>query len=186
MIPYIHSLHWRDRPTICFLSIKSHILDSNGVWYCSFWSEGSMNPLNMNIWVLDFVPRDLARPRTWYIKWRRGGISNGTFECLHCCEKCLSNSHSRVHCATVQKGKSTNLLINGKLFGLWSPCSVTPQYKSLHFYLFLLWMKPNKSIRTSAVTAFWQIFSALISKPLSNWVGKAAIQTRKANLVRLK
>ena len=28
------------------LSIKSHILDSNGVLYCSFWSEGSINPLN--------------------------------------------------------------------------------------------------------------------------------------------
>ena len=58
-------------------------------------------------------------------------------------------------------------------------------YKSLHFYLFLLWeMKPNKSIRTSAVTAFWQIFSALISKPLSNGVGKAALQPRKADLGR--
>ena len=27
------------------LSIKSHILDNNGVWYSSFWSERSINPL---------------------------------------------------------------------------------------------------------------------------------------------
>ena len=42
-----------------FLSIKSHILDSDGVWYSSFWSEGSIpyNPLNLTILVLDFVPR---------------------------------------------------------------------------------------------------------------------------------
>ena len=142
-----------------FLSITSHILDSNGVWYCSFWSEGSMNPLNMNIWVLDFVPRDLARPRTWYIKWRRGGISNGTFECLHCCEKCLSNSHSRV-CATVQKGNSSgfnpptfssmgNCLdydrlalshLNTKVFiftsffsEIWSPTNLSGPVQWLHF-----------------------------------------------------
>ena len=31
-----------------FLSIKSHILDTNGVWYCSFW-EGFINPLNLTI-----------------------------------------------------------------------------------------------------------------------------------------
>ena len=37
---------WRDSPTIFFfcLSIKSHTLDTDGVWYCSFWSEGSINP----------------------------------------------------------------------------------------------------------------------------------------------
>ena len=45
-----------------FLSITSHILDSNGVWYCSFWSEGSINPLNLNNIVPDFFYRSL-RPR---------------------------------------------------------------------------------------------------------------------------
>ena len=30
----------RDPPPKYFLSPKSHILDSNGVWYSSFWSEG--------------------------------------------------------------------------------------------------------------------------------------------------
>ena len=39
----------RDNPTILFLSIKSHILDSNGVWYSSFWSDGSITPLNLTI-----------------------------------------------------------------------------------------------------------------------------------------
>ena len=54
------------------LSIKPHILDSNGVWYCSFWLERSLNPLNLKILVLDFVPRDLKwqRTSTWYLEWR--------------------------------------------------------------------------------------------------------------------
>ena len=30
-----------------FLSIKSYILDSNGVWYSSFWSEWAINPQNL-------------------------------------------------------------------------------------------------------------------------------------------
>ena len=29
------------------------------VWYSSFWSEGSVNPLNLKMLVPDFVPRDL-------------------------------------------------------------------------------------------------------------------------------
>ena len=29
-----------------FLSAKSHILGSNGVWYSSFWSEGTKNHLS--------------------------------------------------------------------------------------------------------------------------------------------
>ena len=44
-------------PQLC-LTIKSHILGSNGVWYCSFWSEGSINPQNLKIFVPDFVPGD--------------------------------------------------------------------------------------------------------------------------------
>ena len=32
--------------TIFFLSLKSHILDTNGVWYSWFWSEGSVNSPN--------------------------------------------------------------------------------------------------------------------------------------------
>ena len=47
----------------------SHILDSNGVWYCSFLSEGSINPLKLKMLVLKFVPRDL--------EWQRSGTLNG-------------------------------------------------------------------------------------------------------------
>ena len=50
----------RDSPTICCLSLKFHILDGNGVRYCSSWS---INLLSMNILVLDFVPRDLEWQR---------------------------------------------------------------------------------------------------------------------------
>merc|ERR1711911_191172 len=44
-----------------FLSPKSHILDSNGVWYSSFWSEGPKNHRNLKILVSNFVPRGLRR-----------------------------------------------------------------------------------------------------------------------------
>ena len=37
-----------------FLSPKSYILDGDGVWYTSFWSEGGKNYLN--ILVTKFVP----------------------------------------------------------------------------------------------------------------------------------
>ena len=45
--------------TIFFLSLKSHILDTNGVWYSWFWSEGSVNSPNSK----KIVPRgfDLQR-----------------------------------------------------------------------------------------------------------------------------
>ena len=32
---------------------------SNGLWYCSFWSEGTITLLNLKILVVNFVPRDL-------------------------------------------------------------------------------------------------------------------------------
>ena len=37
---------YRDPAPKIFLSPKSHILDSNGVWYSLFWSEGPKNHLN--------------------------------------------------------------------------------------------------------------------------------------------
>ena len=42
-----------------FFVIKSHILDSNGVWYWLFWSEGSINWQNVKILVPDLISRDL-------------------------------------------------------------------------------------------------------------------------------
>ena len=41
------------------LSFKSHILDSNGVWYSWFWPEGSINAQNSTFLGFHFVPRDL-------------------------------------------------------------------------------------------------------------------------------
>ena len=46
------------------LLIKSHILDFNVAWYCLFWSEGPINPLNLKMLVPDFVPMDLKWQRT--------------------------------------------------------------------------------------------------------------------------
>ena len=40
------------------------------MWYCSFWSEGSKHPQNLNIFVQMFVPRDLEWRRR-DLKWRR-------------------------------------------------------------------------------------------------------------------
>ena len=49
--------------TIFFLLFKSHILDSNGVWYSWFWPEGSINGQNSTFLGFHFVPRDLDSRR---------------------------------------------------------------------------------------------------------------------------
>ena len=37
-----------------FLSFKSHILDSNGVWYSSFWSEATLQSQVPDIYLSQF------------------------------------------------------------------------------------------------------------------------------------
>ena len=49
--------------TIFFLLFKSHILDSNGVWYSWFCPEGSINSQNSTFLGFHFVPRDLDSRR---------------------------------------------------------------------------------------------------------------------------
>ena len=61
----------RDSPTKFCLSLKFHILDGNGVWYCSFWS---INLLSMKILVLE--PGTSNGSATWDLESRRGGTSN--------------------------------------------------------------------------------------------------------------
>ena len=56
------------------LSLKSHILDCNGVWYSSFCWEGRKNHLNLNILVPDFVPRGFEARRRWGFEARREGF----------------------------------------------------------------------------------------------------------------
>ena len=43
--------------TIFLFSVRTHILDSNEVWYSWFWSEGSINALNPKFLDFYFVPR---------------------------------------------------------------------------------------------------------------------------------
>ena len=49
--------------TIFLFSVRTHILDSNEVWYSWFWSEGSINALNPKFLDFYFVPRDLESRR---------------------------------------------------------------------------------------------------------------------------
>ena len=65
--------HSRDPPPKNFLSPKSHILDSNGVWYSSFWSEGLKNHLNLEDLVSRFAPRDFEAKWTWDFeaRWKK-------------------------------------------------------------------------------------------------------------------
>ena len=46
-----------------FLLFKSHILNSNGVWYSWFWPEVSINAQNSTFLGFHFVPRDLDSRR---------------------------------------------------------------------------------------------------------------------------
>merc|ERR1711923_475583 len=66
-----------DPPPKNFLLPKSHILDSNGVWYNSFWSEGPKNHRNLKILVSKFVPRGFEARRTWGFEAQRHGVSRG-------------------------------------------------------------------------------------------------------------
>ena len=49
--------------TIFLFFVRTHILDSNEVWYSWFWSEGSINALNPKFLDFYFVPRDLVSRR---------------------------------------------------------------------------------------------------------------------------
>ena len=49
--------------TIFLFSVKSHILNSNGVWYSWFWPEGPINARNSTFLGFNFVPRDLDSRR---------------------------------------------------------------------------------------------------------------------------
>ena len=59
------------------ISPKSHILDSNGVWYSSFLSEGSKNHRNLKNLVSKFVPRGFEARRTWGFEAQHHGVSRG-------------------------------------------------------------------------------------------------------------
>ena len=52
---------------------KSHILDINGVWYSSFWSEGLKNHLNLEDLVSRFAHRDFEAKWTWDFeaRWKK-------------------------------------------------------------------------------------------------------------------
>ena len=59
--PYVKGiLHQKN-----IISLKSHSLDSNEVWYGSFWSEGPNNHLNLNKMVSKFVSRGFEARQTW-------------------------------------------------------------------------------------------------------------------------
>ena len=56
------------------LSLKSHILDCNGLWYSLFCSEGPKKHLNLKMLVPDFVPRGFKARRRWGFEARREGF----------------------------------------------------------------------------------------------------------------
>ena len=65
-----------------FLPFKSHILDSNGVWYSWFWPEESINAPNSIFWVLILSPGTLTCGATWDLNSRRGrGRGPGPLRC---------------------------------------------------------------------------------------------------------
>ena len=49
--------------TIFLFSVRTHILNSNGVWYSWFWPEGPKNAQNSIFLDFKFVPRDLDSQR---------------------------------------------------------------------------------------------------------------------------
>ena len=64
------------------LFIKSHILDSNGVWYCSLRSQGSINPLKpLKFWSWSLSQDTSNGSATWFLKWLHGWTSNYGAKC---------------------------------------------------------------------------------------------------------
>ena len=105
-----------------FLSLKSRILDSNGVWYCSFWSEGSINPLNLNILVQKFVPRDPEWQRTWDLKWRQEFVVSQTHVML--CASCAGTANDGTLCG--DNIQNQNSILEGLKTYLTKTSNTTP------------------------------------------------------------
>ena len=59
--------------TIFLFLVRSHILNSNEVWYWWFCPEGPKNASNSRFLGFYFFPRDLDSQRTWDLDSRRGG-----------------------------------------------------------------------------------------------------------------
>ena len=80
--------HLKGLFTIFLFSVRTHILDSNGVWYSWFWSEGSINALNPKFWGFYFVPRDLDSwpkiKKLWTIPLSSGLVISGCPCSYHC------------------------------------------------------------------------------------------------------
>ena len=61
-----------DPPPKHFQSPKSHVLDTKGVLYSSFWLAGPKKTPKLDNIVSKIVPRDLEERRTWNLEgWRR-------------------------------------------------------------------------------------------------------------------
>ena len=67
------------------LKLKPHILDSNGVWLSSFWSEGSINPLNLKMLVKNFIPWVLRKD----LEWQQEGPRMAAGKDVACCPALL-------------------------------------------------------------------------------------------------
>ena len=74
---FSHFQLWKGLFTNFFLLFKSHILDSNGVWYSWFWPEGSINAQNSQFLGFHFVPRDLNSRRHRFESRSHGAASRG-------------------------------------------------------------------------------------------------------------
>ena len=69
--------HLKGSFTIFLFFVRTHILDSNEVWYSWFWSEGSINALNPKFLGFFFVPRDLVSRRNMGPRMAAQGTSYG-------------------------------------------------------------------------------------------------------------
>ena len=66
-----------DPPPKHFQSPKSHVLDTNGVLYSSFWLAGPKKTPKLDKFVSKIVPRDLEERRSWDLEGRHHGTLRG-------------------------------------------------------------------------------------------------------------
>ena len=126
------------------LSFKSHILDSNGVWYIWFWPEGSKNAQNSKFLGFNFVPRDLDSRRHMVPRLEAQGTST----------RCAGDLDSRRH------GTLTQIYGAASQGPIWRRKSRSLGTKLKTIFLFLAFLDPsgqNQLYHTPLLSKIWDL-----------------------------
>ena len=115
-LPKFVHIHYKGSSHIIFSTPKSHILDSDGVWYSLFWSEWPKNHVNLKIRSQSLPPWDIKVCCTSNLEGRRHGTSGGATR--------TSRSHGTApqgpRCSTLRGSMAFSNFLIFKCHAVWS------------------------------------------------------------------